>query len=187
MTSPKKRGRPPSPQTLEKLRIQAMFANPPDYLPAMTDEERKAVQASLQQSDHIRKKILKEFKHGRTTPDAHAFRMESLGDESLIGHEEKIIEQDRFYKERARNAQRDGSLAVKTERLRRSQEVCETFKDLLSRVEPLGDTTVTQASQLMARLWSRYGLTGDPPTERTLRSWIRSASPFGVHRVGKAS
>ena len=164
-----------------------MFDNPPDYLPEMTDEERKTVQASLRQSANIRKKILKTFKHGRTTPDEHAFRMESLGDESLIGHEKKIIEQDRFYKERALNAQKAGGLAVKTERFRRSQEVCEKFRDLLSRVEPLGNTTITQASQLMSRLWCRYGLTGSPPTERTLRSWIRSSSPFREHRVGKTS
>jgi hypothetical protein len=187
MTSTRKRGRPPTPQTIEKVRIQAMFDNPPDYLPKMTDEERRSVQESLQQSDHIRKKILKKFKHGRTTPDEHAFSMESLGHELLIGYEKQILEQDKFYKARSLNAQKAGALAVKTQASRLSQEVCEKFRDLLSRVEPLGDTTVTQASQLMARLWSRYGLTGDPPTERTLRSWIRSASPFGVHRVGKAS
>lgn len=187
MTPTRKRGRPPSPQTIEKRRLKAMFESKPDFITEVTDEEHKAVQASLQQSANIRKEILKAFKHGRTTPDEHAFSMESLGDESLIGHEEKIIEQDRFYKERALNAQKAGGLAVKTARFRRSQEVCEKFRDLLSRVEPLGNTTITQASQLMSRLWCRYGLTGSPPTERTLRSWIRSSSPFREHRVGKTS
>ena len=74
MTPPKKRGRPPSPQTLEKLRIQAMFANPPDYLPAMTDEERKAVQASLQQSDKIRKKNLKGIQTWKNHPRCARFQ-----------------------------------------------------------------------------------------------------------------
>jgi hypothetical protein len=109
----KPRGRPPSPDTLEMRRMDAMLKSMPEHLPKLTEAEKSMLDESFAHNEKIRQEILKNFKYGSTTPDDHAYSMASIGDESLIGYEQKILDADDEYKNRAKRYQARGALATR--------------------------------------------------------------------------
>jgi hypothetical protein len=186
MSAPKKRGRPPSQATIEIRRIEDMLKNLPDRM-RPTEAERQEQHELLETMERARQDILKTFRYGRTTPDRHAYEMASIGDESLIGYENAVLKRDRFYKERATRSREAGAMEARANAQDRAEQAMDNFKDLLSKVEPLGPLTRTKASAQMREDWLKYGNFGDPPSERTLRRWINAHSPYAEHRSGQTS
>lgn len=187
MKAPTRRGRPPSAKTLGARQREEWLNNPPAHITRLTEAEKAELDERFEHDERIRQEILKDFKHGRTTPNSHAYEMASLGDEALYGFEDQVFQRDAVYRDRADAYRRGGSRAVHNNSLSRAAEVCRNFKPMLDRVEPRGQLSLTHASELMRRLWNQYHNKGDPPSARTLRTWIRQASPFPEHRVGKVS
>jgi hypothetical protein len=66
----------------------------------MNDERTKELEESFRQSERVRQEILRGYKHGPTTPDNHAYEMATLGDESMMGHEARILENDKSFAKR---------------------------------------------------------------------------------------
>jgi hypothetical protein len=187
MSAPKRRGRPPSAKTLKARQIDEWLSNPPPHIKSLTEAERAAFEESFEHNERIRQQILKDFKHGRSTPDSHAYSMESLGDEMLSGHEGKILADDQAYRERAQRYREAGARQRRQEASRSAKQTCEKYKDLLQQLEPLGPLTITQVTRRMHEEWDKRRNDGDPPSERTLQNYIRRASPFPEHRSGKTS
>ena len=87
----RKRGRPKSQARLEQEQTEELLRNRPCHITPMTDERTKELEESFRQSERVRQEILRGYKHGPTTPDNHAYEMATLGDESMMGHEARIL------------------------------------------------------------------------------------------------
>jgi hypothetical protein len=187
MISKRPRGRPAGPSTLERRRVEDLLRSPPAHIPRMTAAERADLEESLAAGERVRRQILKDYKHGATTPNAHAYDMASLGDESMEGHEAEVIARDHTYKTIADEARGKGGHENRKTADRQATLVCEHFRKLLSRAVPLGQLSRLEVARRMQDRWPPDGRLGEVPSERTLRNWIERASPYPEHRVGKVS
>ena len=98
-----KRGRPLSAATLERQRIAEMLSNRPPHLPYLCTDKINEIEKMLTSMKEAEIDILKTFKYGQWTPDEHAFRMASIGDELFDeDHVKKIIEDDEKFEGRAK-------------------------------------------------------------------------------------
>lgn len=98
-----KRGRPLSVATLEMQRIAEMLSNRPPHLPHICTDKINEIEKMLTSMKEAKIDILKTFKYGQWTPDEHAFRMASIGDELFNeDHVKKIIEDDEKFEGRAK-------------------------------------------------------------------------------------
>jgi hypothetical protein len=173
MTPTRKRGRPPSPQTLEKRRIQEMLTNTKGTIARMNEEERRDTRKFLDESERWRKRILKDYTHGSTTPHEHAYQVASIGDESLEGYEATILKNDKRFRTRAKAYRIAGTEALKDNRQKASKAI-DSFSDLLSRIRPQGPLSMSEAARRMQRDWLARGNYDDAPSIRTLIRWIKT-------------
>lgn len=187
MIQKRPRGRPAGPAALERRRIDELLRSPPAYIPRMTAAEHAELEKSFAANERVRKQILKDYKYGATTPNAHAYDMASLGDESFQGHEHAILSRDREYKEVADKARLSSSVQKRNATDTQACKVCKHFRTLLSRAKPLGPLSRSDVARGMQSRWPSDGSLGTVPSERTLRDWIRRGSPFAEHRVGSVS
>jgi hypothetical protein len=185
MSEKRTRGRPVGPSTLERRRVEKLLRSPPAHIPLMTPAELAEHEESIAAGERVRKQILKDYKHGATTPNAHAYEMASLGDESMEGHEADVIARDRTYKKNADEARGKGSHENRKTADRQASLVCEHFRGLLSRAVPLGPLSRSEVARRMQDRWPSDGRFGKLPSEKTLRNWIERGSPFPEHRAGK--
>ena len=183
----KKRGRPPSTTTLEMRRIEAMLKSMPKHLPKLTKAEKSEFDKSFAQTEKIRQEILKSFKHGRTTPDDHAYAMASIGDESLIGHEQKILDADDEYKYKAKRYREWGTSATRDKNSDRKASINKTNQVLISKIRPNGRFTLHRVVKMIHEQWDSMlhtdkfqgeksltcrGDGQDKPSVSTIRRWI---------------
>ena len=203
MNPPKKRGRPKSAATLETERIEEMLQNTPAYLPKITAEKKNQLLESIAHGEAIRLEILKTYKTSATIPDDHAYQMASLGDESMIGYEQQVIQRDARYQQQAKALRAAGVLKVRKTAARRAKELCDKNRVLLETMKPFGHLTLSDVASKIRRDWSNVhphslmpgetgklterGIVGDPPSIRTIKNYIQQASPFPEQRVGKTS
>ena len=184
---PKSKGRPPSEATLEKKRIEKMLRNMPPHISPLSAKELSSLEESFAHSETIRQEILKTYKHGKTTPDSHAYSMASLGDESLIGHEEKILADDAKYAERAQDFRARGAKAMSNKNAARRAAIREINQCLISRIEPGSRYTLHSVAQMIHSQWETMSaaqkLSGEKamqcrgdgwerPSASTIRRWV---------------
>ena len=96
----------------------------PGYLPKMGAAENADLNKSWEQSELVRKQIIKDYKTSPSIPDDHAYLMASLGDESLIGHEAGIISRDNQLRKKAQEHREAGAESTKTGAEKRATELC---------------------------------------------------------------
>lgn len=183
------RGRPPSKATIERRRVEEMLRNRPEHLPTLSAERQAALQESFEQAEGIRQEILRDFKYGKTTPDSHAYSMASLGDESLIGHEKRILEDDVNYAKRAESYRAAGAKATSEKAKVRIANLKKINQRLIARIESGSRYTPHSVAQMIRRQWKTISpaerhsgedhlrCRGDGqacPSVSTLRRWIMS-------------
>jgi len=180
-------GRPPSPATLEARRVEAMLKNMPPHLPKLTEVQKSELNESFAHDERIRQEILKTFKHGRTTPDSHAYDMASIGDESLIGHEQKILDEDAKFALRAKRYRQSGAAATKDKTADRKANIKKNNHRLISKIQPSSRYTLHSVAQMIHDQWeemtpaqkisgecsmARRGDGKERPSVSTIRRWI---------------
>jgi len=196
----KPKGRPKSAETIERERIEEMFKNSPPYL-IMTAAKKQWMDELIANGELTQLEILKDYKTSPSIPDNHAYAMASLGDESLRGREAEIISRDNQLRKDAQRNREAGAAATKTIALKRATELCKKNRILVERLAPTGVLSASDIAKKILKEWSlipmgsklpgepdsltERGVGGDPPTERTIRSYLRQASPLDQHRVGK--
>lgn len=149
----KRPGRPPSQATLEKRRIEAMLQKMPSHIPKLTEEEKLELDRNFQHNEKIRQEILKSYKHGRTTPDAHAYAMASLGDESLIDHEQGILDDDDKYARRAKQYREEGTRTTRNNKVTRQEVIRGINHNLISKIQSSGTYTVYRVAKMIYDQW----------------------------------
>jgi hypothetical protein len=186
---PRGRGRPPSKATIERRRVEEMLRNHPEHLPLLSAEQKAALKESFDQAERIRQEILRDYKYGKTTPDSHAYSMASLGDESLIGHEKNILEDDIFYEKRAENYRAAGAKATSEKAKVRIDKLKKINQHLIARIRPGSRYSPHSVAQMIQSQWETISpverhsgeehlqCRGDGqacPSVSTLRRWIMS-------------
>ena len=182
-------GRPPKPATLEARRVEAMLKNMPPHIPRLTEVQKSELNESFAHSERIRQEILKKFKHGRTTPDSHAYDMASIGDESLIGHEQRILDEDAKFALRAKKYRQSGAAATKNKIADRKADIKKNNQRLISEIHPSSRYTLHCVAKMIHNQWkemssaqkmsgeSSMACRGDGkerPSVSTIRRWIES-------------
>lgn len=197
------RGRPKSAATLERERIEELLRTRPSHIPLKTDAEKTAILNWLSHLEKIRTEILKDHKTSATIPDEHAYVMASLGHEGFLGNEQTVLKKDEDYQRKSQENREDGGEAVRSEADRRAHELCTKNRILLESMKPFGRLSLSDVASKIIRDWAAVhpdslvkgeskglkerGLAGDPPDTKTIKNYIRKASPFLEQRVGKTS
>ena len=203
MAAPQKRGRgrPKSEATIQREKIDALFASRPSYLPKEESALTKALREAKPYNDAVEQQILRDYKYDATVPDDHAFTMASLGDESLYGHEAAIIAQDQAHIARVARQRANGARATKQNASYRAAKVTAKNKVMLSEfLYARGESVYAVAKKILVE-WdyvsaeqrirdetiTARGDGGPVPSHRTLRDWIASQLNTPTNNIGKGS
>jgi hypothetical protein len=177
----KPRGRPPNAATIERRRIEEILKNPPAYLLPITDDEKQQVEDSFKASEIIRKQILRDYKTSVIVPDDHAYRMASLGDESMEGYEGKIIKQDAKYRKLIKKNRNNGTKGTRAAAEKKVEELYEKNKSLIDKIKPNGPLTINGVARTIIMDWPRRGVVDDEaPSERTIRTRLNKIVGKGL-------
>lgn len=182
MASEKKRGRPPSQKTLEKRRIDEMLRNPPEHIRAFQAVRGQDRDMRALNGEEVRLQLLKDYKHSATTPNQHAYDMASVGEDPNSAYETSILNNDLLYQEQTDANQFAGGQAMRANAQHLANKLWEKNKTLLERSAPLGRVSHSHAANIILNDWKNKGFGGPPPTERTIRRYIKLGSPYKEER-----
>ena len=200
----KKRGRPLKAETVESRVVAEKLRNRPSYLPQPSTEKLQDLNNLIASLDVAEQEILLAYKYSVTTSANHAYTMASIGDESMSEEiTTKVLEKDNRIREALKDNAKEGGKSVKTNATHRAEKICQLNKILLERLKPLGPFSLNYVAGKIIREWDLIqpgsqlkgepptllarGILGEKPTTKTIGNYIKSASPFPMHRVGKTS
>ena len=200
----KKRGRPLKAETVESRLAAENLRQRPSYLPPPNAEKLRGLNDLIASLDVAEQEILLAYKYSVTTSANHAYTMASIGDESMSEEiTAKVLEKDTRIRATLKDNPKAGGKSVKTTAAQRAEKICKLNKILLERLKPLGPLTLSDVARKIFRDWDSIqlgsllpgepptllarGISGKKPTIKTIGNYIKSASPFPMHRVGKTS
>ena len=167
--SSKKRGRPKSLKTLEKERIDELLnACPPAR--KMTPEQAKEQNEILESHRKILSDLHAEF--SPAIPQELIGEYASLHDESMHGHEQKIIAKWGKAHEALSTGQKSGAKETAKKAAARAQTVWGKNQDLARRIAAK-NLSVTGASTIIFNGWDRRGDGESKPNVRTISNWYK--------------
>jgi|AntAceMinimDraft_12_1070368.scaffolds.fasta_scaffold15339_4 hypothetical protein len=179
MSAQRKRGRPKSAETIEKQRIEAMLNSPSRF--KLTAQQHEELEVEYQKSEEIRKHIINAYNGGNPSiPNEHAYEMDSLGDESMEGYEHLVLARDAEYKRIALVGQKLGAEKNKNNSYNQAVKLCKKNKDLILRIKPNGNLSVSRVAELIFENWSERGTgttfstktVGGKPSTKTIIRYI---------------
>lgn len=199
----KKRGRPPSKATLaNRAQIEAenvfMSERPQRQEQAAFSELRTSedLTAWIANLETARIKVLKEFKHGQSTPDQHAYEMASIGDEWFEGDNnifaEKIRARDADFKSKATKIRREAGKTNFKKSRSRSELVLEINSVLIDKIKASPAFNIHNVALRIHTEWEtvEHRLSGEPASlqrrgdgkqpvsVRQIERWIKASKKF---------
>ena len=184
----KKRGRPLGKATLEKQRLEKMMQQAPAHLPRLTTEKKAELDENFKHNEKIRLQILEAFKQGPWTSDSHAYNMASLGDESMEGYEQKILDDDDSYNRQAKKYRAAAGAENKRKSESRQRKVIAINKVLIGKISNSNSYNIHRVAKIIHEQWismmpaqrlasedqsmSCRGDGGKPVSVRTITRWI---------------
>ncbi len=206
MVKPKKgRGRQPSLETLENQRVDELFKTSPHH---MSHEKADSLDAMLRNLEDAESEVLSDYESYPTIPRSHIYEMASLGDESMAGHEDLILERDSKLRQDAISNRHKGGDESKQIASDRAKLLCGKNRFLLEKMKPLGRLSKNRVATIIHDQWDRMPLgnrqpgeenmdrrgledlgmnAGKIPSIRTIERYIDCGSPFSQHRVRQSS
>jgi hypothetical protein len=202
--SEKKRGRPLKAETVESRLTAENLRHRPSFLPLPNTEKLQGLNDLIASMDDAEQEIFTIFKYSITTSANHAYAMASIGDETMTKEiTTAVLKKDAEIREGLKNNPQAGGQSVKNTASRKAEKICTLNKILLERLRPLGPLTLNDVARKIIREWDSIqlgsllpgepptllarGISGEKPTIKTIGNYIKIASPFSVHRVGKTS
>jgi hypothetical protein len=200
----KKRGRPLKVETVESRIAAEKLRNRPSHLPPPNTKKLQDLNNLIASMDVAEQAILSAYKYSVSTSDNHAYTMASIGDESMSEEiTAKVLEKDNRIRTGLKDNPKAGGKSVKKTAAQRAEKICKLNKILLERLRPLGPMSLNDVAGKIIREWDLIqpglqlkgepptllarGISGKKPTIKTIGNYIKSASPFPMHRVGKTS
>ncbi len=173
-------GRPKSATTdareAKDVKVKQWVTEHPEL--KMNAKEQARAQALLESLEVGRRQILKDFKHGQSTPDDHAYRMasldgtESTSDKSVSVYIKKLLAQDKEFKDKAKDFRHAGGIPAMEAAQKQASDLCLLNQDLLDKLIPAGRLTANGIAETIRREWEKRGTGGKRPSVRTLRRQI---------------
>lgn len=173
-TISKKRGRPKSKQTLDKEAAEAWLKNPPSHIKRMTTEEKKFFEANAAHSEAIRKSLIADY--GPLIPHSLIYELASLGDESMFGHEQEILDRYEKYKNKEILGKINGAVETSSQADANAERLWKKNQDLIKRIEN-HTISLSGASKIIINDWQNKGIEGDKPTFKTISNWYKRIRP----------
>ncbi len=186
--SKKGRGRPKSEKTVEREAQEAKRAakyawlkDAPDYIRDSAELQR--MQTWIAAAEANRKEVLRTYKYDAFYPDSQAYAMDSLGDEMLIGHEDKILRREAEFHARFDPRRRKGAQTLQSRSAKNAAALVALNSDLIEKHKR--DPRRFSLNRIVQQIhdeWDRVppgsgrprrrGLQGDKPSPATIRRWI---------------
>ncbi len=199
----KKRGRPLKPEKLEALEAAERMRTRPSWLKPPSTKKQAELHELLESMGRAESEILSQYKYSHTTSADHAYAMASVGDEVMVDSQEALLKLDARKMTESFDSKKMGGKAKKDAALQRAEKLCAINKVLLELLSPIGKLSMSDVARKILKDWSsldpatllvgepttmrRRGLAGDPPSMKTIVNYIKLASPYRVHRVGRTS
>lgn len=196
----KKPGRPPSQATLA---VRAQIDAERVFMSARPQRQKQAAFSEIQSSEDLndwianleaaRKKVLKEFKHGQSTPHQHAYEMASIGDEWFDGDNkkfgQKIMARDAAFKSKATNIRhKAGGTNIQKSRSR-SELVLEINSVLINKIKISPAFNIHNVALRIHTEWEtvEHRLSGEPASLQRRGDGKQQVSVRQIERWIKAS
>jgi hypothetical protein len=200
MMTEKKPGRPPSHVTLAKraqIEAESLFMSerPQRQGQAAFSEMRSSENSTawIANLEAARIKVLKEFKHGQSTPNQHAYEMASIGDEWFDGDNkkfaQKITDRDAAFRSKATQIrQKAGGSNIRKSRSR-SELILEINSVLINKIETSPAFNTHSVALRIRKEWEavdhllsgelaslkRRGDGKQPVSVRQIERWIKAS------------
>ena len=163
------RGRPKNAETLELERIEAMFKNRPAHIKPLTKQERKKIETQLAASKKIEEELIADY--GPTIPHRLIFELASLGDESMFGHEDKVIGRYDKLIAAEKSGQLNGARVTAQKAHGRAKAFWDKNPDLFEAMGRPRNANTT--AQRIIDNWSSRGDGGEVPSINTIKNWYK--------------
>ena len=164
------RGRPKSPETLERERIEAMLKNRPTHIPPMTEEDKEWLRGFLESSAKARKSILDG--HSPLIPHSLIYDLESIGHELLEGYEQAILDKYEEYKNKEFIGRANGSDETASQADVSASRLWTKNSALVKRIQS-GNLTPNGAAKIIFDDWKNKGIEGGKPSIKTISNWYK--------------
>ena len=175
MTTPhKKRGRPKSKQTLEREATEAWLRNPPPHIKRMTPEEKKFWEEDAAHSEKVRKSLIADY--GLLIPHSLVYELASLGDESMFGHEQDVLDRYEKYITKQTEGQLNGAQETAIQADSNAERLWNKNQALVKRIEE-GTLSLNGAAKIISNDWLNKGIEGERPTIKTISNWYKRTKP----------
>jgi hypothetical protein len=169
MTQGKRRaGRPLSKATIDRRNSQSYWGNRPSYLPARATNTPTLGEILLRGLIEGEKVALGPYRHGRWTPDSHAYAMLAmLEDGAQTERMQELLSDDELYRVKAARRRKEGGRTTKLKSDRRRDALLAINAVLISK---LGTRPYTRnkVAGMIHNQWSRMTdaqrLQGEPKT-----------------------
>jgi hypothetical protein len=162
-----RRGRPKKQSTLKSDETNELLKQVATQHP-MSKEESDELNDFLEKSEILRRTLIKQ--HSPTIPHRLIYEVESLGDESMIPHQDKIMKEYLEKADRVRNGRLEGAMSTSDQSQVRANNVWGRNNDLIEKI--IGKScSIHSASQKILDEWDLRGDGKEKPAIRTLENW----------------
>jgi hypothetical protein len=172
--APKKRGRPKSQKTLEKEWTEAWLKNPPAHIPPMTEEEKQWRREFIKNSEEAQRSILEG--HSPLLPHGLIYDLESLGDESMHGFEQSVLDRYGHYRAKEIIARVNGGEETASQADASAMRLWTKNSALVKRIQS-GNLTPNGAAKIIFDDWENKGIEGGKPSIKTISNWYKRIRP----------
>lgn len=186
----KKRGRPKSEATLKRERAENQLKNKPSWIVDTPERQKKRGELKqwIKEDDQREKQFLKAH-NSPPMPANLVLAMASIGDESLVGYEQHIIELHGAVSKTVRYGQASGGKTIGDRAKARKRELLKKNWTLVAKIGT-PPWTASRIAKIIHKEWEAIlpagRMLGEPstlncrgdgqkkPALRTLRDWLRS-------------
>jgi hypothetical protein len=148
----KGRGRPLSQETLEKRRVDELLKNINKPISLEEIAWRDSMLSSLEEAES---ELLSDYKSNPTIPRSHIFELASLGDESMLGYEDLILERDNKLRQAVISNRHKGGDEYHQNTKSRAKLLCEKNRILLGKMKPNGHLSKNKVATKIHEEWDR--------------------------------
>lgn len=168
---PKRRGRPKKPLSEELERLETLLSNAPLHVKKLAAAEQSNLKQDFLKNEQIEKEIYKAYGVGPYVSKNLALEMESVGDESVNGFENKILDKFSEAQEALKDSRLMGASKTKENAKNRAYEIWGKNLDLYEKIANQ-EIKPDLAVKIILRAWETRGDGGPSPSINTIKKWL---------------
>lgn len=169
------RGRPKKPLTPEREATDKWLRNMSVCPELLLDDS--FTEEWFDHTETVRQQILSDYKHNSTVADKHAYDMASLGDQSMEGCEEGMLEilaEERSYRAKNKENCARGTLSNSQNSRENARLLYDRNLDLIERMESPNGLSLNSIATIIHQNWADRMVLDSPLSIRTITRQLNS-------------